>query len=283
MAEKALNKKESSFAASISNDAKIKMVKSLWNGYRNGFSYPVNKFLYNNKPALKTPPFTENELDQFEYLQERVEDELETMTKKYPIKLKLEKALDMYILALESSFKMDVEWRIFSTETTKLYRGISENPSQLKKILNSNKSFLSTSTLIDVAITHAREINSNSNKSSNTNAFIIEYTVEPGIPMIDMNKLGMDYMMIWQEEFVLPPGLKSTLISEGIYSVPEIEKTTTMKTKKKVGKKYEYIYTEEKYTEPAYTIPLFKVNISKSSPTLIAQPTGDKKSKQIIK
>ena len=253
----------SSLLTSVTNDDKIKMVIALWNGYRNGFSYPVNKFLYNNKPALKTPPFTENELDKFEYLQERVQDELEIMTKKYPIELKLEKALDMYILALESSFKMNVEWRVFSTETTRLYRGISENPSQLKKILDSNKSFLSTSTLIDIAITHAREINSN--KSSNTNAFVIEYTVEPGIPMIDMNKLGMDYMMIWQEEFVLPPGVKSTLLSEGTYSIPEVEKTKTMKTKKKVGKKYEYIYTEEKYTEPGYTIPLFKVHISKNA------------------
>jgi hypothetical protein len=262
-----------SLLSSVTNDGKIRMIKSLWNGYRNGFSYPVNKFLYNNKPALKSPPFTENELDKFEYLQERVQDELEIMTGKYPIEIKLEKALDMYIVALESSFKMNVDWRVFSTENTRLYRGISENPSQLKKILDSNKSFLSMSTLIDVAITHAREINKNV-ESSETNAFIIEYTLEPGIPMIEMNKLSEDYMMIWQEEFVLPPSLKSTLISEGTYSVPPVEKTKTMKTKKKVGKKYEYIYTKEKYTEPGYTIPLFKVHISKNAPRSL---TGGKR------
>ena len=68
-------------------------------GYSNGI-FKTQITLINKRVG------SENELDKFEYLQERVQDELEIMTKKYPIELKLEKALDMYILAIESSFKM---------------------------------------------------------------------------------------------------------------------------------------------------------------------------------
>jgi hypothetical protein len=270
MAEQTKTSKKSALSSSVTNDDKIKAVKFFWDGYRNGFSYIINKYLYTGK-NLKNPAFNEGELDKFEHLKEQVEDELERMTHTTKeIRLKtIDDALKIYIQGLESSFQMNLNWRVFSTENTKLFRGINELPTDINKVLGVNKSFLSTSPLIDVAVTHAHELNLKEGKP----AFIIEYDIEPGIPMIDMDKLGHDIMMVWQQEFVLPPGLTSTLIAEGTYTVPPVEKTKTLKTKKKVGKKTEYEYTEEKYTEPGYTLPLFKVRISKT----VATATGGRK------
>ena len=271
MAEQSKSSKKNLLSSSVTNDDKIKAVKFFWDGYRNGFSYIINKYLYTGKPPIKNPVFNEAELDKFEYLKEQVEDELERMTHTTKeIRLKtIDDALKIYIQALESAFQMNLDWRVFSTENTKLFRGINELPSDINKVLDVNKSFLSTSPLIDVAVTHAHELNLKEGKP----AFIIEYDIEPGIPMIDMDKLGHDIMMVWQQEFVLPPGLTSTLIAEGTYTVPPVEKTKTLKTKKKVGKKNVYEYTEEKYTEPGYTLPLFKVRISKT----VATATGGRK------
>lgn len=246
----------------MTNEVKFDMVTAAWNKYRNGFSYPVNKYLYLGKPAVEGPTFTDNEMAWLEEVKEFVEDQIETMTKRPAgtVDIKLNKAVELYINTLNGGFILPLDYKVLSTTATKLYRGISESASDIDKFLKTNMSFLSTSTSRDIAIQHARSINNR----VETKSFIIEYTFDAGIPMIDMNVLGEDYMMMWQQEFVLPVGLKFKLTGTGTHSVAEVKSTRTIK--KKVGRKIEESTVED--VEPAYTIPFFEVHVSASAKSM---------------
>jgi hypothetical protein len=138
--------------------------------------------------------------------------------------------LDLFISLFITSFRNP---GIASTVSSPLvvYRGIVGLTIKDKsKLLETPKSFISTSKLIGVALRHTNSIISTRLQNDLSKRVVLEMHLDPGIKFIDYNAIiPNDKKNGWQDEVILPPGLRFTEI--GTSTATETITITDNKTK----------------------------------------------------
>ena len=94
-----------------------------------------------------------------------------------------------------------------------LYRGITgidiEEQEKILQSQKSSKAFLSTSSVLDVALAHTDFMPGKMDFNYHNKHVILEMHLAPGIKYIDYNDVVKDDLgNRWQHEFILQPGLK---------------------------------------------------------------------------
>jgi len=241
------------------------VLKKLWETYPQGLSYYINYYMYTGQIDKYIKPiivggfysqFLEHLID-FELQSEEFQEQLETfnnlMEEKYEyswIGFELsvfdlvltdntllygkqrdtKDILDLFISLFITSFRNK---DIASTVSSPLvvYRGIVGLTIKDKsKLLETPKSFTSTSKLIGVALRHTNSIISTRLQNDLSKRVILEMHLDPGIQFIDYNAIiPNDKKNGWQDEVILPPGLRFTEI--GTSTATETITITDNKTK----------------------------------------------------
>ena len=145
----------------------------------------------------------------------------------------LSEKLDIIINVLEQSFVYGRLLHELNPErsfvrvtdgTERMYRGIINMPcDSMDEFINNNSvlnQFLSITSDLRVAVFHTtsaidQQIDVKDAMSDSRKKIIIEYEFEPGITLIDINKRYMaSESLKWQQEFVIPPGVKMEVIEK---------------------------------------------------------------------
>jgi len=240
------------------------ILKNLWETYPQGLSYFINYYMYKSQIdnfinsflvstyyewflehlvdfELQSAKFQKRLLEFNNRMEENylswIEFELDIFdvvltdnTLLYGKQRNTKDILDLFISLFITSFRNK---DIASTVSSPLvvYRGIVGLTIKDKyKLLETPKSFTSTSKLIGVALRHTNSIISTRLQNDLSKRVILEMHLDPGIQFIDYNAIiPNDKKNGWQDEVILPPGLRFTEI--GTSTATETITITDNKTK----------------------------------------------------
>jgi len=257
------------FSKNYKSPAKTEFIKSCWKFYSgNAFSFVINKYMYldraDNKLIVGNPKYTDedmilvyNNLPMFKHYVENLLMSLATERLGGPVPNNMILLMELLVSGLKSTPHIRDEHPEFFMTTkmdTVLYRGFRMvgTEEEVRSILSEpNKSFVSTTTNIHIALQHAKPV-------KNEKSVLIIYTVDPNISLIEVGKIHTDVviarMATLENELLLMPGHKFKILEKGIFNEESIAKVN-LTTRKN---------TETHFlTGDVVEYPYYKIHISK--------------------
>jgi len=266
-------KKSGFLDKSYTSEIKEKFLKDCWTFYSgNPLSYMINKYMYlkpDNKLALDNPNYTVNDfiilyqhLPNFKYyIQSFIENSSKEPLGEKSVPINMTILMELLIIGLKHITHLKEKYPDFFTtsqEIPTLYRGFRLTGDNTDTLIRSNKSFISTTSDINIALQHAKPIENTSEKG-----ILIIYEFASTIPLIKVNKIYTDILISAftkqsEEEYLLLPGYKFKLIETGILRKELNDSVYTFETNKK--SKEEIIQTG------SVSIPYYKIRVGTTTP-----------------
>jgi hypothetical protein len=256
---------------SFMNEDKEKFLQDCWTFYSGSpLSYMINKYMYlrpNNKLELTNPNYTTNDfimlyqnLPNFRYY---INPYIEKLSKEplngQEVPLDMNVLMELLIIGLQQIMQLQDKYpQFFSTtdEHPTLYRGFRLVGEDTDLLIRSNKSFISTTSSIDIALQHAKPV-------TNEKSILIIYEFESTVPLVKVNKIYTDILISAftkqsEEEYLLMPGYKFKLIDTGIFTKESKESIHTFRSRKDTE--------SETVTEQAISVPYYKIRVGVTTP-----------------
>jgi hypothetical protein len=256
------------FTNTFKSPAKTKFILDCWRFYSgNPFSYVINKYMYLDKPRNKLvvgPHYTEADLIQvysnlpiFRMYAENLLHAVATEPLEGTMPMNTNLLMELLILGLKSTSHIKAEHPEFFMTTrddTIMYRGFRLMGSDDSILLNPNKSFVSTTPDINIALQHAKPIR------DDQSGVLVVYSFDSGITLVEVNKLHTDILIsrIAQQsesELLLLPGYKFKLLEKGIFNKQSVAALHTFKNRKSTE--------TQLVTGDDMEIPYYKIHVTK--------------------